>query len=98
MSAASASSHGPLTVQLTRAVGGPSSFWGPGPLLPQDGAFAGRAPGGYCWCSGYQGILVHLLLGPIISPSSAQGKDDYPIYGEDPHKEAPREENDDQNC
>jgi hypothetical protein len=25
----SASSHGPLTAQLTRAVGGPSSFWGP---------------------------------------------------------------------
>jgi hypothetical protein len=28
-SAASASSHGPLTAQLTHAVGGPSSFWGP---------------------------------------------------------------------
>jgi hypothetical protein len=28
-SAASASSHGPLTARLTRAVGGPSSFWGP---------------------------------------------------------------------
>jgi hypothetical protein len=28
-SAASPSSHGPLTARLTRAVGGPSSFWGP---------------------------------------------------------------------
>jgi hypothetical protein len=25
----SASSHGPLTVQLMHAIGGPSSFWGP---------------------------------------------------------------------
>jgi hypothetical protein len=29
VSAAPASSHGPLTAWLTRAVGGPSSFWGP---------------------------------------------------------------------
>jgi hypothetical protein len=29
VSAASASSHGPLTAWLTRAIGGPSSFWGP---------------------------------------------------------------------
>jgi hypothetical protein len=28
-SAGSASSHGPLTARLTRAIGGPSSFWGP---------------------------------------------------------------------
>jgi hypothetical protein len=28
-SAAPASSHGPLTARLTRAVGGPNSFWGP---------------------------------------------------------------------
>jgi hypothetical protein len=33
-SAASASSHGPLTARLTRAVGGPSSFWGPPALRP----------------------------------------------------------------
>jgi hypothetical protein len=33
-SAASASSHGPLTPRLTRAVGGPSSFWGPRPFTP----------------------------------------------------------------
>jgi hypothetical protein len=30
----SESSHGPLTAQLTRAVGGPSSFWGPPALRP----------------------------------------------------------------
>jgi hypothetical protein len=51
-----------------------------------------------CQCSGYRGIPVHLLLGPVIGPSSAQGKDDDPSYKEDPHEEAPREENDDQNC
>jgi hypothetical protein len=57
----------------------------------------GRAPGGYYQCSRYQGIPVHVLLGPVIGPFSAQGKDDDPIYGEDPHEEAPHEENDDQN-
>jgi hypothetical protein len=51
-----------------------------------------------CRCSGYRGIPVHLLLGPIIGPSSAQGKDDDPSYREHPHEEVPREENDDQNC
>jgi hypothetical protein len=44
------------------------------------------------------GIPVHLLLGPVISLSSARGKDNDPSHGEDPHEEAPREENDDQNC
>jgi hypothetical protein len=58
----------------------------------------GRALGGYCRCSGYRGIPVHLLLGPIIGPSSAQGRINSLSYGEDPHEEAPREENDDRNC
>jgi hypothetical protein len=57
----------------------------------------GRAPGGYCRCSGYRGIPVHLLLGPIIGPSSAQERINDPSPGEDPHEEAPREENDDGN-
>jgi hypothetical protein len=39
-----------------------------------------------CRCSGYRGIPVHLLLGPVIGPSLAQGKDDDPSYGEDPHE------------
>jgi hypothetical protein len=94
----STSSHGPLTAQLTRAVGGPNSFWGPWPFAPSRGRIAGRAPGGYCRCSGYRGIPVHHLLGPIIGPSSAEGRINDPSYGEDPHEEAPREENDDQNC
>jgi hypothetical protein len=51
-----------------------------------------------CRCSRYRGIPVHLLLGPVIGPSSAQGKDNDPSYREDPHEEAPREENDDGNC
>jgi hypothetical protein len=58
----------------------------------------GRAPGGYYRCSRYQGIPVHLLLGPIISPSSAQGRANDPSYREDPHEEAPHEENDGENC
>jgi hypothetical protein len=58
----------------------------------------GRAPGGYYRCSGYWGILVHLLLAPVIGKSLAQGRIDDPSYGEDPHEEAPREENDDGNC
>jgi hypothetical protein len=37
-SAASASSHGPLTARLTRAIGGPSSFWGPPALRPLERA------------------------------------------------------------
>jgi hypothetical protein len=27
-----------------------------------------------CRCSGYRGILVHLVLGPFIGPTSAQGR------------------------
>jgi hypothetical protein len=51
-----------------------------------------------CQCNGYRGISVHLLLGPIIGPSSVQGRINDPSYREDPHEEAPREENDDGNC
>jgi hypothetical protein len=58
----------------------------------------GQAPKGYCRCSGYRGIPVHLLLGLVIGPSSAQGGINDPGYGEDPHEEAPREENDHGNC
>jgi hypothetical protein len=64
----------------------------------REGVEAGIDVCGGCRCFGYRGIPVHLLLGPIIGPSSAQGKDNDPSCGEDPHEEAPREENDDQNC
>jgi hypothetical protein len=57
----------------------------------------GRPPTS-CRCSGYRGIPAHLLLGPVIGPSSAQGRINDPRYGEDPHEEAPREENDGGNC
>jgi hypothetical protein len=53
---------------------------------------------GLCQCYGYRGIPVHLLLGPVIGPSSAQGRIVDPSYREDPHEEAPHEENDDRNC
>jgi hypothetical protein len=51
-----------------------------------------------CRCNGYRGIPVHLLLGPVIGPSSAQERINDPSLGEDPHEEVPREENDDGNC
>jgi hypothetical protein len=51
-----------------------------------------------CRCNGYPGIPVHLLLGPVIGPSSAQERINDPSLGEDPHEEVPREENDDGNC
>ena len=98
MPTTSASSHGPLTARLMRAVGGPSSFGGPRPFASSRGRVMDRAPGGYCRCSGYRGIPVHLLLGPVIGPSSAQGRINDASYGEDPHEEAPHEENDDRNC
>jgi hypothetical protein len=69
----------------------------PDPSPPQEGAFMGQAPGGYCRCSGYRGIPVHLLLGPVIGPSLAQGRINGTSSGEDPHEEAPREKNDDEN-
>jgi hypothetical protein len=50
-----------------------------------------------CRCNGYRGIPVHLLLGPVIGPSSAQEIINNLQHGEDPHEEAPREENDDGN-
>jgi hypothetical protein len=76
---------------------GPAALGALDPSLPQEGAFMGWAPRGYCRCNGYWGILVHMLLGPIISPSSAQGRINDPSYGEDPHEEAPREEKKDGN-
>jgi hypothetical protein len=94
----SASSHGPLTTQLTRAVGGPSSFWGLQPFAPSRGRVRGPGSRGYCQCFRYRGISVHMLLGPVIGPSSAQGRTNDPSYGEDPHEEAPHEENDGENC
>jgi hypothetical protein len=55
----------------------------------------GWAPGGYCRCSGYRGISVHLLLGLFNGPASAQGATTTEVVGDDPHEEVPHEENDD---
>jgi hypothetical protein len=75
-SAASASSHGPLTARLTRAVGGPSSFWGPGPFAPSRGRIRGPGSRGLLsvfWISGYPGPPApgprHQ---PIFSPGENQ--------------------------
>jgi hypothetical protein len=71
-SAASASSHGPLTARVDachwraqQLLGGPDSS------LPREGAFVGQALGGYYRCSGYRGIPGHLLLGPFNGPALA---------------------------
>jgi hypothetical protein len=45
----SASSHGPLTAQLTRAVGGPSSFGGPRPFASSIGHVRGPGSRGLLW-------------------------------------------------
>jgi hypothetical protein len=47
------------------------------------------------WIPGYPGPPAP---GPRHRPISAQGRINDPSYGEDPHEEAPREENDDRNC
>jgi hypothetical protein len=74
VSMAFASSHGPLTARVDACRWRAQQLLGaPDLSLPQEGAFAGQAPGGYCRCSGYQGILVHLLLGPFNGPALAQG-------------------------
>jgi hypothetical protein len=49
----------------------------------------------FCWCSGYRGIPVHLLLGLFNGPASALGATTTEAIGEDPHEEASHEENDD---
>jgi hypothetical protein len=57
-SATFASSHGPLTAWLTRAVGGPNSFWGPRPFAPSRGRVRGPGSRGLLsvfWIPGYPG-------------------------------------------
>jgi hypothetical protein len=74
-SAAYASSLGPLIACVDACCWRAQQLLGPpDPSLPREGAFAGQAPGGYYRCSGYQGIPVHLLLGPFNGPASAQGQ------------------------
>jgi hypothetical protein len=94
-SAASASSHGPLTARLTRAVGGPSSFWGPLALRSLRRARSrARLPGATVGVldTGYPGPPAP---GPLQRPNFGPGGEQRPkIYGEDPHEEAPHEEND----
>jgi hypothetical protein len=76
-SAASASSYGPLTARVDACRWRAQQLLGaPDPSLPREGAFTGQAPGGYCRCSGYRGIPVHLLLGSFNGPASAQGWND----------------------
>jgi hypothetical protein len=94
----SASSHGPLTARLTCAVGGPSSFWGPPALHPLERA---------CSRAGLPGATVGVLDTGVSrstcswASSTAQlrprGETTTEAIGEDPHEEAPHEEDDDQN-
>jgi hypothetical protein len=97
-SAASASSHGPLTARLTRAVGGPSSFWGPPALRPLK-RVRSRAE--------LPGVTVGVLDTGVSRSTSSwassmaqlrpRGQTTTEAIGEDPHEEVPHEENDDQN-
>jgi hypothetical protein len=74
VSVASASSHGPLTTRVDACCWRAQQLLGaPDPSLPPEGAFAGQDPGGYCRCSGYRAIPVHMLLGPFNGPALAQG-------------------------
>jgi hypothetical protein len=98
MPTTSASSHGPLTARLTRAIGGPSSFWGPPALRPLKRA---------CSRAGLPGATVGVLDTGVSrstyswASSMAQlrprGETMTEAIGEDPHEEPPHEENDDQN-
>jgi hypothetical protein len=45
----------------------------PGPSPPQEGAFVGRALGGYCRCSGYRGYPGPPAPGPLQWPSFGPG-------------------------
>jgi hypothetical protein len=97
-STASASSHGLLTARLTHAVGGPSSFWGPLALRSLERA---------CSRAELPGATVGVLDTGISrytcswASSTAQlrprGETATEAIGEDPHEEAPHEENNDQN-
>jgi hypothetical protein len=76
-SATSASSHGPLTMRIDACRWRAQQLLGaPDPSLSREGVFADQAPGGYCQCSGYWGIPVHLLLSSFNGPASAQGWND----------------------
>jgi hypothetical protein len=84
---------------LTRAIGGPSSFWGPPALrsLKRVRSWA-RLPGATV------GVLDTGVSRSTCSWASSmaqlrpRGKTTTEAIGEDPHEEAPHEENDDQNC
>jgi hypothetical protein len=93
-----ASSHGPLTTQLTRAIGVPSSFWGPWPFAPSRGRVRGPGSRGLLSVFWIAGFPVPPAPGPHHRPIFSLGRANDPSYGEDPHEEAPHEENDDQNC
>jgi hypothetical protein len=74
----SASSHGPLTAQLTRAIGGPSSFWGPRPFTPSRGCIRGPGSRGLLsvfWIPGYPGPPAP---GPRHRPIFSPGKNQRP--------------------
>jgi hypothetical protein len=94
----SVSSHGPLTARLTRAVGGPSSFWGPRALRPLKRVRSrARIPGATV------GVLDTRVSRSTCSWASStaqlqpRGETMTGAIGEDPHEEAPHEENDDRN-
>jgi hypothetical protein len=79
---------------LTRAVGGPRSFWGPLALRSLKRAHSRARLLGLMsvfWIPGYTGPPAP---GPLQRPSFGPGVERQPKPGgEDPHEEAPHEEN-----
>jgi hypothetical protein len=74
VSAVSASSYVPLTACVNMCRWRAHQLLGaPDPSLPREGAFAGQALGSYYRCTGYWGIVVHLLLGHFQWPSFGLG-------------------------
>jgi hypothetical protein len=91
-SAVSASSHGPLTAQLTHVVGGPSSFWGPPALRPLERA---RSRSGLLWAT--VDVLDTGVSRSTCSWASStaqlrpRGEKMTEAIGEEPHEEVPHE-------
>jgi hypothetical protein len=84
MPTTSASSYGPLTARLTRAVGGPSSFWVPRPFAPSRGRVRGPGSRGLLsvfWIPGYPSPPAP---GPHHRPIFSPGENNDPSYGRRP--------------
>jgi hypothetical protein len=84
---------------LTRAVGGPNSFWGPLALRPLKRARSrARLPGATVGVLDTRVSRSTCSWAPSTAKLRPRGGATTEASGEDPREEAPHEENDDQNC